>query len=71
MSRVGTPTDNPIIEALNGWMKDDLYIDFDLFNSKDIEETVDEYIYYFNNERLAYSLQYKTPIQVKLESGFN
>jgi len=71
MSRVGTPTDNPKIESLNGWMKDDLYIDFDLYNSNDIEKTVAEYIFYFNNERLAYSLQYKTPIQVKLESGFN
>jgi len=28
MSRVGTPTDNPIIEALNGWIKDELKIDF-------------------------------------------
>ena len=70
MSRVGTPTDNPKIEAINGWMKDDLYIDFNLFNSKNIEKTVDDYIYYFNTERLASSLQYKTPIQVKLESGF-
>jgi transposase InsO family protein len=70
MSRAGTPTDNPKIEAINGWMKDDLYIDYDLFNSKNIEETVGDYIYYFNNERLASSLKYKTPIQVKLESGF-
>ena len=30
MSRAKTPTDNPIIEALNGWMKNELYIDFDL-----------------------------------------
>lgn len=70
MSRVGTPTDNPKIEALNGWMKDDLYIDYNLYESKNIEKTVDKYIYYFNNERLASSLKYKTPIQVKLESGF-
>lgn len=70
MSRIGTPTDNPKIEAINGWMKDDLYIDFDLYNSKDIDKTMDEYINYYNNQRLASNLQYKTPIQVKLESGF-
>ena len=29
-SREGTPTDNPIIEALNGWMKEELYLDFGL-----------------------------------------
>lgn len=70
MSRVGTPTDNPKIEALNGWIKDDLYIDYELYNSKTIEKKVNQYIQYFNKERLASSLQYKTPIQAKLESGF-
>jgi len=70
MSRAKTPTDNPIIEALNGWMKDELYIDFNLFNTKDIPKTIANYVKYFNNERLAYSLKYKTPIQVKHELGF-
>ena len=28
MSRAGTPTDNPIIESLNGWMKAELILDF-------------------------------------------
>jgi transposase InsO family protein len=71
MSRVGTPTDNPKIESINGWMKADLYIDYQLYISKDINKTVHDYIDYFNNERLACSLQYKTPVQVKLELGFN
>lgn len=70
MSRVATPTDNPKIEALNGWMKNDLYIDYKLFQSNNVQNTVNLYIDYFNNERLASCLQYKTPIQVKLESGF-
>lgn len=70
MSRAKTPTDNPIIEALNGWMKDELYIDFDLHNTKDISKTIANYVNYFDNERLAYRLKYKTPIQVKHELGF-
>ena len=28
MSRAGTPTDNPIIESLNGWIKEELFLDF-------------------------------------------
>ncbi len=40
MSRAKTPTDNPIIEALNGWMKNELYIDFDLENTKDISKLI-------------------------------
>ncbi|HPJ24356.1 MAG TPA: integrase core domain-containing protein, partial [Bacillota bacterium] len=70
MSRVGTPTDNPKIESINGWMKADLYIDFKLYQSNSIQETINQYIEYFNHDRLASCLQYKTPIQVKLESGF-
>ena len=30
MSRAGTPTDNPVIEALNGWIKNELYKDFNI-----------------------------------------
>jgi transposase InsO family protein len=30
MSRVGTPTDKPVIDALNGWMKSELYMEFNL-----------------------------------------
>ncbi len=28
MSRAGKPTDNPVNEALNGWIKEELVIDF-------------------------------------------
>ena len=30
MSRAGKPTDNPVNEALNGWIKEELFIDFRL-----------------------------------------
>ena len=30
MSRAGTPTDNPVNESLNGWIKEELIVDFDL-----------------------------------------
>ncbi|MDD4183827.1 MAG: IS3 family transposase [Candidatus Izemoplasmatales bacterium] len=69
MSRVGTPTDNPVIEAINGWIKDDLRIDFDIRNSKDPIKTIEEYIWYFNNVRFAHRLKYKAPIQARLELG--
>ena len=61
MSRAGTPTDNPIMESINGWIKDEMFQDFDLKNCDDVTMLVKEYIYWFNNERPAYALQYKTP----------
>lgn len=70
MSRAGTPTDNPVIESINGWIKEEMEIDFDIKNCEDIYQFIDDYIYYYNNERPSYKLNYKTPIQYKIESGF-
>ena len=70
MSRAGTPTDNPVNESLNGWIKEELIIDFNLKQCTDVPKLIKEYIYYYNYERPSYSLQYKTPIQYKIESGF-
>ena len=38
MSRIGTPTDNPIIESKNGWLKKEMFIDFNLNDYETIEE---------------------------------
>ena len=70
MSRAGTPTDNPVNESLNGWIKEELILDFDLKNCKDVPKLIKEYIYYYNNKRPSFALNYKTPIQYKIESGF-
>ena len=70
MTREGTPTDNPIIEALNGWMKEELYLDFGLATTEDVQSLLDEYVYYFNNRRPAAALGYKSPVQYKTELGF-
>ena len=70
MSRAGTPTDNPIIEAINGWIKEEMAIDFNLYKTDDVHKTVKEYIKYYNNERLAYSLQYKSPVQYRTELSY-
>ena len=65
MSREGTPTDNPIIEALNGWMKEELYLDFGLATTEDVFLLLDTY-----NRRPAAALGYKSPVQYKTELGF-
>ena len=70
MSRAGTPTDNPKMESINGWIKDEIINDWNIDDYDSFDEFIDSYIYYYNNERLACSLNYKTPIQYKIESGF-
>ena len=34
------------------------------------QEMIEAYVEYFNNERPAYALQYKTPVQYRTELGF-
>lgn len=70
MSRVGTPTDNPIIEALNGWMKAELFLDFGLASAKDVPELLNSYVEFFNFRRPAAALGYKSPVQYRTELGF-
>jgi transposase InsO family protein len=65
MSRAGTPTDNAAMEAINGWIKAELFMDFHVTGDKPVDQEIDEYIKFFNEQRPAYSLGYLTPKQYK------
>lgn len=69
MSRKGTPTDNPMDESLNGWIKDELYGDFGFYRCADPIACVRRYVRYYNRERMAYSLNYKAPAEYLSQSG--
>lgn len=70
MSRAGTPTDNAVIEALNGWIKSEIRLDFMNEMYSNINEFLEHYVNYFNCERPAYALGYKSPVQYRIEQGF-
>jgi len=65
MSRAGTPTDNGAMEAINGWIKTELFMDFHITGEKTVETEINEYIKFFNEQRPAYALGYLTPKQYK------
>ena len=65
MSRAGTPTDNASMEAINGWIKAEMFMDLHVTVQKPIEKEVDDYIAFFNEQRPAYSLNYMTPRQYR------
>jgi len=71
MSRIATPTDNPILESINGWIKDELWVDFNMRNSTDIHKLIHDYVKYYNQTRLACALKYKSPIQYRFELDFH
>lgn len=69
MSRAGTPTNNALMKAINGWIKEELFIDFHPKDLNDPIKSINEYIYFFNNKRPVYSLNYMTPKQYKTIYG--
>ena len=71
MSRSGTPTDNAAMEAINGWLKAELFTYFHVTGKENIEREIEEYIKFFNEERPAYALGYMTPKQYKEAYGGN
>lgn len=61
MSRAGTPTDNGAMEAINGWSKVEMFVDFDIAHCGDVPLFVERYIGFFNEERPSAALGYLTP----------
>lgn len=64
MSRAGKPTDNPVNEALNGWIKEELYMDFKLGECRSKEEirvVITGYVSFYNAKRPCYAIGYDTP----------
>ena len=59
--------DNPVNEALNGWIKEELFLDFKLndydnrYNSYFIRQVIADYVEYYNRERPCFAIGYDTP----------
>ena len=71
MSRAGTPTDNPVIESKNGWLKKEMYIDFDINNYNTVQDFIKDIVEDNNNFRPSYALNYKTPVEYRIQLGFS
>ena len=68
MSRAGKPTDNPVNESLNGWMKEELYMDFKIDECRNRDEFItalDKYVDFYNKHRPCYALGYDTPVNFR------
>lgn len=65
LSGAGTPTDNASMGAINGWLKAELFTDFQVTGKASVEQEIEEYIKFFNEERPVYALGYMTPKQYR------
>ena len=61
MSRAGTPAEKGAMEAINGWAKTEIFIDFKIDDCETVPDLVERYIEFFNEESPAYALGYLTP----------
>jgi len=64
MSRAGKPTDNPVDESMNGWIKEELMTDFVIgkCHTKDmVVEVLTRYKEFYNEQRPSWALGYETP----------
>ena len=64
MSRAGKPTDNPVNESLNGWIKEELMIDFRLGDCQcrqDVIGLIERYVRFYNSQRPSWAIGYDTP----------
>lgn len=68
MSRAGKPTDNPVNESLNGWIKEEIMMDFQLEQCRsreEVEQLFKRYQKYYNEQRPCYAIGYDTPANYK------
>jgi len=64
MSRAGKPTDNPVDESLNGWIKEELMADFNLglcYRKPMVADVLTRYKQFYNEQRPSWALGYDTP----------
>jgi hypothetical protein len=71
VSRGGIPTDNAAMEAINGWVKAELFTDFHVTDNNKIKQEIAEYITFFYEQRPAYPLSYLTPKQFRESYSMN
>ena len=70
MSRKGNSMDNGLMENFFGILKTEMFYDQEE-NYKTIDDliiAIDEYIYYYNNERIKTKLKGLSPVKYRLQS---
>lgn len=66
MSHKGTCLDNSPMENFFGVMKQEMYYGKIFSSFEELKESVDTYIYYYNNKRIKSRLGYKSPVQFRI-----
>ena len=73
MSRKGNSLDNGLMENFFGLLKTEMYYDQEHFyrNTDELIRAIEEYIYYYNNERIKGRLKGLTPAEYRNQALMN
>lgn len=69
MSRKGNCYDNSVMENFFGILKQEIYYGKVFYSYESLKEAIETYIYYYNNERIKSKLNWKSPVQYRLENS--
>ncbi len=67
MSRKGNCLDNAVMENFFGLLKQEIYYGVVYYSFEDLKAAIDQYIKYYNEQRIKEKLGWKSPIQYRLE----
>lgn len=68
MSRKGNCLDNSVMENFFGLLKSEMFYRSKFTSSEELMKAVDEYIFYYNNERIKLKLKGLSPVQYRTQS---
>ncbi|WP_239454517.1 IS3 family transposase [Mammaliicoccus sciuri] len=69
MSRKATCADNASMENFFGIIKQEMYHGEELVNYETLKRRIEDYIYWYNNERLKLKLAGRSPVQYRTQSS--
>lgn len=69
MSRKGNYYDNSVMKNFFGILKQEIYYGKVFYSYESLKEAIETYIYYYNNERIKSKLNWKSPVQYRLENS--
>lgn len=67
MSRKGNCLDNSVMENFFGILKQEMYYGNTFYSFNELRNTIEEYIYYYNNRRAKQSLEFCSPVEFRLK----
>lgn len=68
MSRKGNCLDNSVIENFFGILKSEMFYKHKFSSASELMKAIDEYIYYYNNNRIKLKLKGLSPVQYRTQS---